>query len=168
MPTMLRMRTCAVVIFALLSVSGGYAYGLPPATSHATTDQRLALTPPPAPYPLTRAQALNLLGAGTPVAGRYGGGFEGQAKRTTETAYREERVRREKCEYVYDTYKDKEVLKCHDEYVTEKVPYDKTVYWTSVYNTDLGEFSQLTFPSAAQAIAYISSYGVTGWRQVTR
>ncbi|MFE5520734.1 hypothetical protein ACFQ9Q_23880 [Streptomyces virginiae] len=38
MPTMLRMRTCAVVISALLSVSDGYAYGLPPVTSHATTD----------------------------------------------------------------------------------------------------------------------------------
>ncbi|MFD3719717.1 hypothetical protein [Streptomyces sp. NPDC058674] len=115
-------------------------------------------------YPLTQQQALDLLSAGTAVAGRVGNqGSEGVARKTTERVYENQQVRRTECPYEYDASKGEEVQKCHDDYVTEKVPVDRPAYTVSLL-TPGRWVSELTFPTAEQAIAQIAEYGATAWR----
>ncbi|MFI5982153.1 hypothetical protein ACIBEA_14865 [Streptomyces sp. NPDC051555] len=169
MAALLWKRTCvaAAAAVALLSVSGGYGHALAATPPDETTRQLVGSSPLPLPYPLNRQQAVDMLSSGLSVAGRYGTkGLEGFARQSTETAYRDKQVRREKCGYEYDYYKRKDVWKCHDEYVTEKVPYEKTVYTTTDFS-DLGTASSLTFSSAAAAIGHMSGLGVTAWRHLT-
>jgi len=132
----------------------------PPRSSTTIPPSSQTTFDPTAAYPLNQAQALGLLSAGYPVAGLTASGLEGLATRTTETAYENKQVLKQKCEYEYDYYEEKNVYKCHDEYVTESVPVEKTVYEVS------NGVPRQSFSMPIQAIAAITAYGAEHWRKV--
>lgn len=110
-------------------------------------------------YPLTTEEAHALLEMGVAVAGHIPDGGVALAMKSTETVYENTQVPRETCAYEYDGYKNEEVWKCRDEYVTESAPVEKTVYKVAQ------DVVPKTCSTAIEAINYIRGYGVTAWRQ---